>query len=1490
MADAESAGVPEGAKEAERAPESESSGLIVGIGASAGGLEAFSELLRNLPAQTGMAFVLVQHLDPHHESVLADLLGNYTRMPVIQVRDDVRVEPDHVYVIPPNATMVIVGGILRVHRPAQELSHQRRAIDTFLTSLAESMHNRAIGVVLSGAASDGTLGLKAIKAEGGITFAQDATAKFDGMPRSAIGAGYVDFVLPPKRIAEELATIGRHPLTGPTLEQLLDDLPTIDKILEVLRKRTGVDFRLYKQPTVHRRLARRMVLQKADTLERYFHLLQGDPGEIDALFDDLLIKVTSFFRDAPVFEALKETAFPFLTQDRGEGDPLRVWVPACSTGEEIYSLAIALMEYVEAAGLSVSVQMFGSDASERVIETARAGIYDDSLLSTVSSDRLRRYFTRTDSGYQINRTVRDLCIFSRHVLGVDPPLSRMDLISCRNLLIYLAPTLQQKVVDTLAYALRPAGYLLVGSSENTGRLSELFDPLDVEHRIYSRKPSLGTRALEAIASVARPPGALLPPNQPSGARVARGDVRAFVDHMLLTRYGPSGLVVDKDLRILEFRGDVVPYLHVPADAAHPNLLDAVREDLVVPLRAAIAEAQQRKTTVRLEEIQVRHDRAFHFVRITVIPVSLPLSEPHSVILFEDLADAGEPALKRAGAPLAEAEAPRFDDPERHVGHLERELAASREYLQSIIEELRSTNEEAQAANEELQSSNEELQTTKEELQASNEELSTINAEMQSRNFQLGQLNDDMANLMSSTSTPILMVGNDLRIRRFTSAAEKVLHLKPADVGRPISDIEPRINVPNLEGVLGEVLDTLKVYEQEVQDPEGRDYLMRVRPYRTADNRIDGVVLVLTDVTDLKRGMEEVKRARDYASAIVDTVREPLMVLDEDLAVRSANRSFYEFFHSGPQQIEGRSMYEIAEGQLDCPPVRQLLGRLLAGEVQLHDVEIEHEFQPMGPRTLLLNARRIQGAGMDSILLVFEDVSERKRAAEARYRRLFEYARDGIVIVDAATGEILDVNPYTEQLFGYPRQELVGQKFWDIEPARDTTEVRAALEQIRDQGVVQFADMSFQTKDGRAIQTEFIGNVYPEGERQAIQLNIRDLTERRKFDREMQHTQKLESLGLLAGGIAHDFNNLLTGIMGNASLVYADMAVEDPARPQLRSVVRAAERAADLTRQLLAYAGKGRLITEQIGLSELIREILVLIRTSIPRSVEVKLDLTPDLPPFEADPSQIQQLLMNLVINGAEAIGEGNPGRVEIRTGLRELTAREIRDNFTSEALTPGGYVWLDIKDTGSGMDEATRAKIFDPFFTTKLTGRGLGLAAVSGIVKAARGAIRVHSTPGHGTSFYILFPAAIPKRAVRPAEPRPKPVHGSGTVLLIDDESVVHEAASAMLEKSGFEVLIAESGQAGADLLRAQGRRVSLVILDLTMPLVGGEQAFDLLRAIRPDVPILLASGYDETEAAARAAGRQFAGFIHKPFDMDRLLAAVSSALGPNRRPTPRPD
>jgi two-component system CheB/CheR fusion protein len=836
----------------------------------------------------------------------------------------------------------------------------------------------------------------------------------------------------------------------------------------------------------------------------------------------------------------------------------------------------------------------------------------------------------------------------------------------------------------------------------------------------------------------------------------------------------------------------------------------------------------------------------------------------------------EPA---AGAGEGERAVPLPPDAEN--AHLRQELRTTRNYLQSVIEELRSTNEEAQSANEELQSTNEEMQTSKEELQSSNEELNTINAEMQSRNSDLARLNDDLINLLGSMNMPIVMTGGDMRIRRFTPMAEKVLRLISTDIGRPIADLKPRINVPNLEEILQQVLDSLQPHEQEVQDQDGRLYLMRVRPYRTADNRIDGAVLQLLDVSDLKRSMAEVKHARDYAEAIVNTVRQPLMVLDENLVIQDANRAFYDALDLTRQMAHGQSIYEVSRGRFDLPAVRAVLAQLDGGSAQSSDVEIQHRPEHGETRILSLNARHLRMPGQKHlILMAFEDITERKRAAEARYRRLFESARDGIVLVDAANGEIMDLNPFTERLLGYPRQELIGRKLWDSAPMRNVPRVRASFEQIRDKGVMRFDELVLRTRGGQDLQTEVIANVYSEGDRRAMQFNIRDVSERKKFERELQETQKLESLGLLAGGIAHDFNNLLTGIIGSASLAYSETPLDQPIRMRLREIVRAGERAAFLTRQMLAYAGKGRFVIEKIDLGDLVSEISTLVTTSIPKSVEVKLDLAPDLPWIEADAAQIQQVVMNLVINGAEAIGENTAGKVEVRTSRREMNAREATEFFGPEQTSPGAYVQLEVSDTGSGMDEATKARIFDPFFTTKFTGRGLGLAAVQGIVKGHGGAIRVYSTPGHGTSFLILLPAA--RRKAAPAQPE-KPGAISippGTVaLVIDDEETIRALATNVLSRKGVRVLAAGNGKEGVEMFQEHNRIVSVVVLDLVMPVMGGEAVLPLLREINPQVPVILSSGFNESEATRRFAGFKPARFLQKPFTADRLVEAIAATV-----------
>jgi len=1451
--------------------------IAVGVGASAGGLEAFTELLTHLPPATGMAFVFVEHLDAHHESALPELLSVKTRMPVLLVERDTRLAPDHVYVIPPNTLMPIRNRTLTLDaRPAPP--EKLRPIDALFNSLAEEFGFNSIGVVLSGTATDGTFGLKTIKAEGGITFAQNDTAKFDSMPRSAISAGVVDFVLSPRRIAEELAVIATRAQHLRKAEgEPAGEGTTLHRLLLLLRNHTGVDFAQYKQPTILRRLNRRMVVRRSESLEQYWELLKKESEEVQVLFEDLLINVTDFFRDPDVFETAKRVAFPSLIRDSKHPHAIRAWIPGCSSGEEVYSIAIALVEFLESADLECTIQMFGTDLSDRAIEKARAAIYDESCVANVSPERLRRFFVRTESGYQISRTIREMCVFSRHNVAKDPPLSRMNLISCRNLLIYFAPSLQRRIIATFGYALQAGGCLILGHSETLGPLSEYFLTLDEPYKIYCRKANIAHSVFDLFETYGGyAPRHSIPPAAPGQADAPRQGDQA-------PRYGPAGVVVNETLKVIEYRGDIAQYLVEPGVQPDADLMNVVREELRATLSVALEQA--RRTNIAVVAENSSGAGATPAV-ITIVPFRSGGSAPHFLVLF---GEAREEAGRHGGtlAVTAGTGSAAPLPPDMENTQLKQELRATREYLQSVIEELRSTNEEVQSANEELQSTNEELQTAKEELQSSNQELNTVNAEMQSRNADLARTNDDLINLLSSMNMPIVMTGSDLRIRRFTPMAEKVLRLISTDVGRPIADLKPHINVANLEEILQQVVDTLQPYEREVQDREGRHYLMRVRPYRTADNRIDGGVLQLLDVSDLKRSLEEVKYARDYAEAIVDTVRAPLVVLDENLSIQNANRAFYEAFGLSQGATLHQTIYEAGGGRFDLPEVRTVLDQLNSRFSELNDVEIEYQQDHGQPRVLLLNARRLRTPDQKQlVLMAFEDITERKRAAEARYRRLFESARDGIVLVDAATGEILDLNPFTERLLGYARSELVGRGLWVIEPMSLLPTLRTAIEQIRDQGMLRLEDLALRTKDGRDLQTEVIANVYMEGDRAAIQFNIRDVSVRKKFARELQETQKLESLGLLAGGIAHDFNNLLTGIMGNASLAYSETSVDQPVRRRLREIVQASERAASLTRQMLAYAGKGRFVIETVDLGDLVREISVLVRTSIPKTVELKLDLAPNLPPIDADPAQVQQVVMNLVINGAEAIGENTAGKVEIRSSLLEINAGEAPEFFGPGQSAAGAYVQLEVRDTGSGMDEATKSRIFDPFFTTKFTGRGLGLAAVQGIVKGHGGAIRVYSTPGHGTTFLIQFPVSRRNAAaVLPKRPDVASVPAGSVALVIDDEEAIRELATNVLSRAGMRVLLAEDGKSGVELFRRHNRIVSTVILDLTMPVMGGEEALPQIKRINPDVPVILSTGFDESEAVRRFSGLKPQGFLQKPYTTERLLEAVAATLN---RPTNR--
>jgi len=603
-------------------------------------------------------------------------------------------------------------------------------------------------------------------------------------------------------------------------------------------------------------------------------------------------------------------------------------------------------------------------------------------------------------------------------------------------------------------------------------------------------------------------------------------------------------------------------------------------------------------------------------------------------------------------------------------------------------------------------------------------------------------------------------------------------------------------------------------------------------------------------------------------------------------VKAANQSFYRTFQVAPTETEACCIYDLGNGQWNIPRLRTLLDEILSQNKSFESFDVDHEFPGIGCKRMLLNARRLQWEGhTEFILLAIEDITEPRRkenelrASEVRYRRLFETAQDGILILDGETRKIIDVNPFLFELLGYTRAELVGKELWQLGLFRDIEVSQNAFQKLQDSGYIRYDDLPLEAKSGRRLEVEFVSNVYYVNHTKVIQCNIRDVTERKRIEEQLRHTQKLESLGVLAGGVAHDFNNLLTPILGNASLVLGELSPSSHLRSKLEDLITAGQRAADLTRQLLAYAGKGQFIVAPVDLSDLVREISNLVRASMPKNVQLRLDLQDNLPCVQADSSQIHQLIMNLIINGAEAIAEGQGGTVAVTTGVQQVDEYYIQDAFAPKEILPGKYICLEVHDTGHGMDEETKAKIFDPFFTTKFTGRGLGLAAVSGIVRVHRGALKVNSTPGKGTTFKVLFPATEAESLKEAGDIPQKDLTGSGLILVVDDEEMVGRTAKAILLRYGYTVLLAEDGRTAVDVFREIADRVRLVLLDLNMPLMGGEETLRQLKLVHPDVRVILSSGYNEMEAFRLFTGKGLVGFIQKPYTAPQLAEKMRAAL-----------
>ena len=952
---------------------------IVGIGASAGGLEAMEEFFRHMPPGSGMVFVVVSHQHAGHVSLLPSLLGKCTAMPVVEATDGMEMEINHVYVAPGGTNLAILHGTLHIIEP-QSQDRIPLPIDYFFRSLAEDQKQRAIGIILSGTGTDGTLGLRAIKAESGMTIAQEPqSAKYQGMPRSAIGAEVVDVVQPADRMSEPLLAYART-LTRPALPLPERDLSqTLQKIFILLRDRTGNDFAVYKENTIHRRIERRMNVHQIENLRQYLRFVLANPHELDALFQELLIGVTSFFRDPQALDVLLDKGLPSLVEGKSEGSTLRVWVAGCSTGEEAYSLAILIREYLTQRKLRLTVQIFASDLDSRAIETGRAGLYPVGIAGDIPQDRLERFFTKVDGSYRVKKEIRDLVVFATHNLLSDAPFTKLDLLSCRNLLIYLEAKAQQKILPLFHYALKPNGLLLLGSSETIGGFDSLFTVIDRKWKLFRRTAEPGT-----FPHLERFPGRLMKGTSEIRA-VSEGppitsrrpaSVPDLIQQLLVTRYAPAAVVVNGRGEVVYIHGHTGAFLEpAPGPPTH-HLVEMAREGLQHDLALALHQAAGREDEVVRRNMQVKVNGDVILVNLTVKRIVEPENiQGLFLVTFEqvrtDKTVARKGAIERVAPPLKKGESGLTQE----LAFTKQRLQRTIEELQTSNEELKSTNEELQSTNEELQSTNEEVETAKEELQSLNEELVTVNSELQGKLDALSDASDDLQNLLNSTEVATIFLDNDLRIKRFTLEAKRVSSLIAVDVGRPLSDIVSKLTADRLLEDAQDVLQTLIVKEREVQANDGSWFFMRILPYRTSRNTIDGLVLTFLDITKMKGAEQVTKAARGLAASIVETVREPLLVLDDQLRVVSVNQSFYRMFQVKPREVEQQLLYHLCHGAWNIPDLRRLLEEVLPKTASFQDFIVDKIFSHVGRKILALNGRRLEQetAQPNRILLAMEEV-------------------------------------------------------------------------------------------------------------------------------------------------------------------------------------------------------------------------------------------------------------------------------------------------------------------------------------------------------------------------------------------------------------------------------------------------------------------------------------------------------------------------------------
>ncbi len=1116
---------------------------IVGIGASAGGLEAFERFFKNLPADSGFAYVLVQHLAPNYKSMLSELVQRFTRMPVNEAEDGQRLEPNHVYTIPPNRDIGLLNGRFQLLDPIQPHG-LRQPIDYFFNSLAQDLHDDAVCIIFSGTGTDGTLGLRNIIGEGGLALAQTPeSAAYDGMPNSAIGTGLVDLVLSPEAMPEQLIQYRQKWLVSGTLaKKEIQKADKLAKVMLLLRTQTGHDFSQYKPGTLGRRIERRMMLNQLLDLDEYITLLQHNRLEAETLFREILIGVTRFFRDPEVFELLEKQTVPELVAGHSTDQPLRIWICGCATGEEAYTLALLLRRHMDDQNLQLPVQIFATDIDPQAIETARAAIYPENIIADLPQDLLKRYFIKKNQSWQLTQVIREMMIFAVHSVIKNPPFSNLDMICCRNLLIYFQPKLQRRVLSTFHHALKPNAWLLLGSSESIGPLSDHFRTLSGKWRLYMKRilnenEKQGQDSLE-MPIVPAPPASRMPAQGPDDLNRS---IQQVTERTLLEDYAPVGITIDEQGNMLYVSGRTGMFLESTTGEASLNIMKLAREDLRPILSHAIRQTVAHRRETRHESVRVRHLGKPHLVNLTVRTLHQPTAlSGLLLVVLEDL-----------GVQPDETETAADNDP--HIGRLQQELKSVRDFLQSSNEQLESanaelvsTNEELQSSNEEMQSTNEELETSQEELHSLNEELMTVNTELQTKMEELNRSNNDLSNLMASTDLAIVFLDERLTIRRFTPAATKLLHLVESDIGRPLQHTVTDFDYEDLINDAKNLLDTLIPQEKEIKTRAGRWYLMRLRAYHTLDYTIAGVVMTFIDIHAQKQG-EELRRL----TMAVEQSPSSVIMTDEQGRIVYVNPRFSDISGYTSQEALGQSPNILKSSEHSTAFYQNLWNTIASGHVWRGEFHNRRKNGELYWESATISPVKDTQGQITHYVGVQEDISNRKlleadaMANALRYRSLVENMSSGVAVYEARNqGEdfvFLDFNKAGERIEGVKRGDLIGRNVLDVFPGIVEFGLYEVLQRVWRTGEPATHPVSFYQDDKITGWRE--NHVYklPSGEIIAI---YNDITENKQYEQKLVASEKklqsiLDSSG--EGIFALDLTGICT--LANPSCVrllgYAD---------------------------------------------------------------------------------------------------------------------------------------------------------------------------------------------------------------------------------------------------------------------------------------------------------------------------------------------------------------